>query len=909
MAIDTPAVRARASGKVARRRQGGRRQGRRVRRRRPRHLRRLLRPAQVLRADLRALPRALRYPKEILVLMSDISLGSGALIVGGGMFFVVVSISFFTGTEVGLEGFNGLQQIGAEAFTGVITSLANTREITPLVAGVALAAQVGAGFTAQLGAMRISDEIDALEVMGVNSVVYLVATRVWAALITMIPLYLAALFASYLASELVVTKFFGLSTGTYTHYFRLYLPPLDIFYSFLKAMVFAVLVTFVHCYYGYNATGGPGRAWVWPRGVPSASPSSSWSSSTSSCRSSSSAASTPRPGWSDEAARPPARQPGRRSSASCSGRSRWCASPTATSPGTTRSAARSPGRRGPAPRLGRGVPRRAGRAGSPPSRSQQNQAEVTVLIEPTFKVPATATATIQPVNLFGAEQVAISTPGGNAERGPVPGSGRVLRPGREQRRAGRPLRRRHAAAEQDQHHQPVHGARRAGPGLARARGPRSPPPSAPAPSWPGCSTGRSTRRCSRSNPSPSSPRPWRRPPGDLNNLNAQINAGLPSFNAEEADYENLLNTLIPSPTDLASLLSTYHPDIATILDLRRQRVPGAAGPAGLRSGRSSTGRTTTSRRSPQGAAAEQAARRQHLRLLQHLHPLQRREQRSCATCIAPPTGGLSFLQPIQQALAGAGSAFNCSSRAGDLQRAAGHGRRRRLPRRRRSRPPPPRRAPTRRPRPPTRPTASSGSPTRPSRPASVASSASFSGGRREVPARTSRRRPSSSRVFAAGLPRPAGGAGRQDRQHLALQQPSHRRRAAQRCHGPGQRRHRQHRGRPGGTGLEHRRAARARRHRHERQQHGDAAPLHRRRDALAQRHRAEGDRALPGQARAHPPAGRDHPAQPRRHRRQHRHLLELAGPAARPPSTRTRPMRSSRTCPARSRATPPRSTS
>jgi phospholipid/cholesterol/gamma-HCH transport system permease protein len=206
---------------------------------------------------LRALPRALRYPKEILVLMSDISIGSGALVVGGGMFFVVVSISFFTGTEVGLEGFNGLQQIGAQAFTGVITALANTREITPLVAGVALAAQVGAGFTAQLGAMRISDEIDALEVMGVNSVVYLVGTRVWAALVTMIPLYLSALFASYLASELVVTKFFGLSAGTYTHYFRLYLPPLDIFYSFLKAMIFAVLVTFVHCYYGYTAGGGP----------------------------------------------------------------------------------------------------------------------------------------------------------------------------------------------------------------------------------------------------------------------------------------------------------------------------------------------------------------------------------------------------------------------------------------------------------------------------------------------------------------------------------------------------------------------------------------------------------------------------------------------------------------------------
>jgi phospholipid/cholesterol/gamma-HCH transport system permease protein len=203
------------------------------------------------------LPRGLRYRREITALVSDITIGTGAIVIGGGMFFVVTSIAFFTGTEVGLEGFTGLQQIGAQAFTGIISSLANTREITPLVAGVALAAQVGAGFTAQLGAMRISEEIDALEVMGIDSFVYLVTTRVWAALITMIPLYLAALFASYLATGLVVTKFFGLSAGVYQHYFRLFLPPIDIVYSFVKAMVFAVAVTIIHCYYGYRATGGP----------------------------------------------------------------------------------------------------------------------------------------------------------------------------------------------------------------------------------------------------------------------------------------------------------------------------------------------------------------------------------------------------------------------------------------------------------------------------------------------------------------------------------------------------------------------------------------------------------------------------------------------------------------------------
>ncbi len=203
------------------------------------------------------LPKGLKYRKEIFALISDITSGAGALIIGGGMFFVVVSIAFFTGTEVGLEGFTGLQQIGAQAFTGVISSLANTREITPLVAGIALAAQVGAGYTAQLGAMRISEEIDALEVQGVDGFVYLIATRVWAVMITMIPLYLAALFSSYIATELIVTKFFSLSTGTYLHYFHLFLPLKDVFYSFIKAMVFSVIITLIHCYYGYTATGGP----------------------------------------------------------------------------------------------------------------------------------------------------------------------------------------------------------------------------------------------------------------------------------------------------------------------------------------------------------------------------------------------------------------------------------------------------------------------------------------------------------------------------------------------------------------------------------------------------------------------------------------------------------------------------
>lgn len=206
---------------------------------------------------LKSLPRGLHYRGVILDLIADITVGVGAIILGAGMFFVIFSMSFFTGTQVGLEGFQGLQQIGAEAFVGLVSSWANTREITPLIAGVALAAQVGAGYTAQLGAARISEEIDALEVMAIPSLIYMVATRIWAALLTMIPLYLAALFSSFLATQAIVTKFFQLSSGTYTHYFQLFLPPVDIFYSLIKAVCFAVVVTLIHCYYGYNASGGP----------------------------------------------------------------------------------------------------------------------------------------------------------------------------------------------------------------------------------------------------------------------------------------------------------------------------------------------------------------------------------------------------------------------------------------------------------------------------------------------------------------------------------------------------------------------------------------------------------------------------------------------------------------------------
>ena len=203
-------------------------------------------------------PRTIRrYKKEILRLLAEVTLGSGALAVIGGTVGVIVAMCFFTGTEVGLQGYAALNQLGTENFAAFVSAYFNTREIAPLVAGIALAATVGCGFTAQLGAMRISEEVDALEVMAVPSLPFLVTTRIIAGLIAIIPLYVVGLLSSYFASRLVVTQFFGQSTGTYDHYFNQYLPPGDVLWSFGKVLIFAVMVILIHCYHGYTASGGP----------------------------------------------------------------------------------------------------------------------------------------------------------------------------------------------------------------------------------------------------------------------------------------------------------------------------------------------------------------------------------------------------------------------------------------------------------------------------------------------------------------------------------------------------------------------------------------------------------------------------------------------------------------------------
>ena len=203
-------------------------------------------------------PRTLRrYRGEIGRLLAEVSFGSGALIVILGTAGVMLSLSLFVGSLVGLQGFRALDSLGVEALTGFITAYFNTRDIAPLVAAAALTATLGAGFTAQLGAMRISEEIDALEVMAVPSVPFLITTRMIAGVIAIIPMYTIGLLSSFAASRLNVTLINDLPGGTYDHYFDLFLPVSDVLYSYLKVIVFAIMVILIHCHYGYTARGGP----------------------------------------------------------------------------------------------------------------------------------------------------------------------------------------------------------------------------------------------------------------------------------------------------------------------------------------------------------------------------------------------------------------------------------------------------------------------------------------------------------------------------------------------------------------------------------------------------------------------------------------------------------------------------
>jgi phospholipid/cholesterol/gamma-HCH transport system permease protein len=200
---------------------------------------------------------AVHFRTEVIRLVAEISMGTGTLAMIGGTVAIVGFLTLAAGGTLALQGYSSLGNIGIEALTGFLASFINVRIAAPVVAGIGLAATFGAGVTAQLGAMRIAEEIDALEAMAIRSVEFLVSARIVAGMMAITPLYAIAVILSFLASRTVTVVLLGQSPGLYEHYFRTFLNPIDLLWSFLQAIVMAVAVLMVHTYHGYYATGGP----------------------------------------------------------------------------------------------------------------------------------------------------------------------------------------------------------------------------------------------------------------------------------------------------------------------------------------------------------------------------------------------------------------------------------------------------------------------------------------------------------------------------------------------------------------------------------------------------------------------------------------------------------------------------
>lgn len=198
-----------------------------------------------------------RYPGEVLRLIAEMGLGAGALAVIGGTVGIIGFLTLTTGALVAVQGYDTLSDVGVEALTGFLSAFLNVRMIAPCTAGVALAATIGAGTTAQLGAMRINEEIDALESMAIRAITYLASTRIVAGVLVVIPLYAVSVLMSFVAAKFLTTHVYGQSHGVYEHYFDTFLHPTDLAWSFGEALAMATGVMVVHTYYGFTATGGP----------------------------------------------------------------------------------------------------------------------------------------------------------------------------------------------------------------------------------------------------------------------------------------------------------------------------------------------------------------------------------------------------------------------------------------------------------------------------------------------------------------------------------------------------------------------------------------------------------------------------------------------------------------------------
>ncbi|MEJ7789658.1 MAG: ABC transporter permease [Thermoleophilaceae bacterium] len=196
------------------------------------------------------------YSLRVLKFFGEALRQAGILILGSAV--VIWGLAFILGLTCGIEGAYFNRSVGAPAYAGVFSAWCDLREIMPYAFGYMLSAKVGTGLVAEIGAMRISDEIDALEVMGISSLTFLCSTRLLAAWLVLPFMYIAAVGAGFFASYLAVVQQIGeVSSGGFFLIFWMFQNPPDLLFSLIKGMGMATIIVLVGCYYGYTAGGGP----------------------------------------------------------------------------------------------------------------------------------------------------------------------------------------------------------------------------------------------------------------------------------------------------------------------------------------------------------------------------------------------------------------------------------------------------------------------------------------------------------------------------------------------------------------------------------------------------------------------------------------------------------------------------
>lgn len=219
---------------------------------------RLGRQARFYAETIRGCGHAIRrYPSELLRLIAEMSLGVGALALIGGAIVIIGSLTMSVGSLIAIQLFPQLQEVGVDALAGFTSALINTRYFGPIMVGIGVSATIGAGATAQLGAMRINEEIDALESMSIRAVPYLCSTRLVAGAVIITPLFAVAMLLAYVVTQLLTTAVYAQSSGVYEHYFYTFLNPTDLLWAFFLAEVVGLVAMLVHTFYGYTASGGP----------------------------------------------------------------------------------------------------------------------------------------------------------------------------------------------------------------------------------------------------------------------------------------------------------------------------------------------------------------------------------------------------------------------------------------------------------------------------------------------------------------------------------------------------------------------------------------------------------------------------------------------------------------------------